>query len=95
MMALHTLAPYFNNKFTIWTLGFSLLARYSTRAGRNWELRSLPSLNTLRLGSAPRLNNSFKISKRFGILSAHATCSGDPIIGELQFTSAPESKKQN
>lgn len=35
------------------------------------------------------------ISILFGILSAHATCKGDPIIGELQFTFDPINRGRN
>lgn len=84
-----TRAPYLNNSATISTDGFSFEATYSASTGRS---AGPSSLRITKFGSAPRSSSMDRISSRFGMLSAHATCSGEPMIGDVALTSAPKCK---
>jgi hypothetical protein len=66
--------------------GSSFDAIYSASTGRSG---GPSSLSITMFGSAPAHSNKCNNSRRLGILSAHTTCSGDPIIGELELTFAP------
>lgn len=70
-------------------LGWSMEAMYSASTGRKG---GPSSLSITRLGSAPEDSNRVISWILLGTLSATATCRGVPMMGELEFTLAPENQ---
>lgn len=82
-----TLTPYLISVLITVRSSSGFEERYSPRT----DLRGIPSsLITTLLGSAPCSKRSWSMGNLFGIISEHTTWRGLPIIGELEFTSAPK-----
>lgn len=87
-----TLAPNLRRSLTMSGLGWSLEPTYSARTGRKG---GPSSLSMTRFGLAPADSRRLISSTLLGTLSATATCSGLPMIGELELTFAPAITDQS
>lgn len=86
------MAPNLRRSLTMSGLGWSLEPTYSARTGRKG---GPSSLSMTRFGLAPADSRRLISSTLLGTLSATATCSGLPMIGELELTFAPAVTDQS